>query len=131
MTIIDIHINLEIIEHFLHVMYCNYIKLFMEQFEFDKKNEILDFISKKEDVDFWEQYEIFTFSNKISNLNSIILNHDIIKQINNDFMMVDIYEKNYKHYNYLVEYSSNIYYKNKEKIKTELLTYVENCVGLK
>lgn len=131
MTIIDIHINLEIIEHFLHVMYCNYIKLFMEQFEFDKKNEILDFISKKEDVDFWEQYEIFTFSNKISNLNSIILNHDIIKQINNDFMMIDIYEKNYKHYNYLVEYSSNIYYKNKEKIKTELLTYVENCVGLK
>lgn len=124
-------INPVIIEHFLHIMYCNYIKILMDEFRFDTLNDILYFISKKEDPSFWNNYESFAFNNKICKLNDIIFDHDIITQLNNDFMIIDIYEKNYKHYDYLVEYALNIYLQNKEKIRNELLTYVETCVGLK
>lgn len=120
-----------IIEHFLHIMYCNYIKILMDECMFETLNDILYFISKKEDPSFWNNYESFAFNNKMCKLNDIIFDHDIITQINNDFMMIDIYENNYKHYDYLVEYALHIYLQNKEKIRNELLTYVESCVGLK
>jgi hypothetical protein len=120
-----------IIEHFLHIMYCNYIKILMDEFSFDTLNDILYFISKKEDPSFWNNYESFAFNNKICKLNDIIFDNDIITQINNDFMIIDIYEKNYKHYDYLAKYALHIYFQNKEKIRNELLTYVETCVGLK
>jgi hypothetical protein len=103
----------------------------MDEFSFNTLNDILYFISKKEDPSFWNNYESFAFNNKICKLNDIIFAHDIITQINNDFMMIDIYEKNYKHYDYLVEYVLHIYLQNKETIRNELLTYVEGCVGLK
>lgn len=133
MTNIDMHINPSIITHFLHVMYCNYIKIIMDQFSFEKRHDIIEFISNKEEPLFWNNYELFTFGNKKCNLNinNIWLNNDISDQINNDFMMVDIYEKNYKHYDYLREYALHTYCQNKENIRKELLTYIESCVGLK
>ena len=126
-----IHINPCIINHFLHVMYCNYIKLLMEEFRFEKRDDIIQFISKNEESHFWNNYELFTFSNKMYSLNNTILNNDIITQINNDFMMVDIYEKHYKYYDYLVESALHTYSENIETIRNELLYIVENCVGLK
>lgn len=131
MSSIGIYITPFIIEHFLHINYCNYIKLLMDQFNFETMNDIIYFISKKEDSQFWNNYESFTFNDKICKLNDIILNNEIITQINNDFMMIDIYEKNYKHHDYLVDYALHTYCQNKEKIRYELLTYIENCVGLK
>ena len=125
-----IHINPNIIDHFLHVMYCNYIKLFMDHFHFDKRNDIIDFISKTQETQFWNNYELFTFD-KMYDLNNIFSNQDINTEINNDFMMVDIYEKDYKHREYLVNYALHAYCQNKEKFRKELLTYIESCVGLK
>lgn len=130
-TLLDIHIKPFIIEHFLHIMYCNYIKLIMDQFMFETRADIIYFISKKDDSLFWNNYELFAFNNKMGVTNKLLTNNDINTQINNDFMMIDIYEKDYKHYDYLMEYSLHTYCQDKEKIRNELLTYVESCVGLK
>jgi hypothetical protein len=98
---------------------------------FETINDIIYFISKKEDSQFWNNYELFAFNNKMGVTNKLLSNNDINTQINNDFMMIDIYEKDYKHYDYLTEYALHTYCQNKEKIRNELLTYVESCVGLK
>jgi hypothetical protein len=139
----DIHIKPFIIEHFLHVMYCNYIEIIMKQFRIEKKVEIINFISNKEEPQFWNNYELFTFRNKFFHLkkeedsgftpcsSNICLNSDIIRQINDDFMTIDIYETNYKYYDYLVEFALQAYCKDKERFRHELLTYVDDCVGLK
>ena len=82
-----------IIQHFLHIMYCNYIKILMDEFRFETLNDILYFISKKEDPSFWNNYELFAFDSKMceSGTNNIFINNDINTEINNDFMMIDIY----------------------------------------
>lgn len=139
----DVNINPFIIEHFIHVMYCNYIELLMKQFRSENKVEIISFILKKEEPQFWNNYELFAFRNKFFYLkdndeirgftpcSNVCLNNDISRQINNDFMMIDIFKTNYKHYDYLVECALDAYCQDKEKIKQDLLTYVEDCVGLK
>jgi hypothetical protein len=130
---INNHIDPYIINHFLHVMYCNYIKLVMEQFSFENPDDIMKFISNTHQPHFWNNYEKFTFDKSIQESVQVpvVSNQEINSQINTDFMMVDIYEKDYKHRDYLVKYALNTYYQNKEKIKMELLTYIETCVGLK
>ena len=127
------YINQVIIEEFLHNRFNNFIHAINNTFY--RQYMGLDMYHYTEDDHdwFWDNYEAFTFFNYLFNPRNVIHSNNIISQINDDYNkgMVNIYDETYIYHEYIIEYALHAYFSNKEKIKNDLINYVDTQPSLK
>ena len=122
-------INQVIIEEFLHYKFEKFIYAINNYMALDMYNYAED----NQDW-FWDNYEAFTFFNYVGNPRRTFNNNIIISRINDDYNkgMVDIYDETYIHHEYIIEYALHYYcFFNQEKIRNDLINYVDTTITLK
>lgn len=121
-------INQEIIEEFLHHQFDKFIYAINNHMGLDMYNYTED-----NQEWFWDNYESFAFFTYVFNPRRIFNNNTIICEINEDYHkgIINIHNETYIHYEYLREYTLHEYGLNREKIRNDLINYVDTTVLLK
>lgn len=126
-----LYINQTIIEEFLYNKFDNFICA-INNYNNSIGEDMYNYTEDDHDW-FWDEYESFAFLHYVFNPKHIFNNNNIISQINNDYTKgtVDIHDESYIHHEYLIEYALHEYCLNKEKIKNDLINYVDTTIILK